>query len=463
MLERILKEINYDRVTGTINVDGVKIFVNLDLESDANGTYAISKNGNMYSITITGKTLSKTFPCAMFEIFRNIGYIFFDRDGDIVGERGYYYKSDFLSDNTEYLLKEMWVDKFALKKRECGVSVEKALELVHKDDILKVMPDAANSIVNERVKEVNSEIKFRRQYLDFLKDSFLEKNPEIAKIQDKNKKKISPMEKRRLKQGLEEAAMAMGYLQEEKMVDLSPNTFSQIMTRMRIANVPNRISFEDGAKMIIKAMDKDNVHPGLFNIQTHRYVAINNIPENWKTGFGKYYFKSGSVYVLYTKTNDGKMPEFMEGNTYERHNVNRAKVAFDIISKYERVVNDLLKPALKKYQQEIYVDKRDVIAKATVELMSIHILHENSNPPTINDLDNQISELNMAKADIPSLKKRTSGMMSYNERKKAFMETINKRAGEDDDTFKIRCEQLWEAHQHQQQREKSSAGAYAPT
>lgn len=451
MLERILKEINYDRVTGTINVDGVKIFVNLDLESNANGTYAISKTGNMYSITITGKTLSKTFPCAMFEIFRNIGYIFFDRDGDIVSERGYYYKSDFLSDNTEYLLKEMWVDKFALKKRECGVSVEKALELVHKDDILKVMPDAANSLVNERVKEVNSEIKFRRQYLDFLKDSFLEKNPEIAKIQDKNKKKISPVEKRRLKQGLEEAAMAMGYLQEKKMIDLSPNTFSQIMTKMRIANVPNRISFEDGAKMIIKAMDKDNIHPGLFNIQTHRYAAINNKPENWKKEFNKYYFKSGSVYVLYTKTNDGKIPEFIEGNTYERHNVNRTKVAFDIISKYERVVNDLLKPVLKRYQSEVYIDKRKDIDRACVQLLNTYVFCDNRNVPTMNDLDETIREIKVDDSGIATLKQKMSGMMSYNERKKAFINDVKRETNESDDAFKLRAEALWKEAQYQRQ------------
>lgn len=451
MLERILKEINYDRVTGTINVDGVKIFVNLDLESDTNGTYAISKNGNMYSITITGKTLSKTFPCAMFEIFRNIGYIFFDRNGDVVSEQGYYYKSDFLSDNTEYLLKEMWVDKFALKKRECGVSVEKALELVHKDDILKVMPDAANSIVNERVKEVNSEIKFRRQYLDFLKDSFLEKNPEIAKIQDKNKKKISPVEKRRLKQGLEEAAMAMGYLQEKRMPDLSQNTLSQTMSKMRLSGVPNKILFEDGVKMIIHAIDREHVHPGLFNLQTHQYMCLNHEPDNWEKKFGKFYFKSGNVYVLYAKTSDGKVPGYMEGNTYERITINREKSALSIIDKYERIVNDFLKPVLKRYQHEIYMDKREDIGRACIQMLNGYVYGDNKSVPTMNDLDETIREIKVDDSGIATLKQKMSGMMSYNERKKAFINDVKRETNESDDAFKLRAEALWKEAQYQRQ------------
>ena len=97
MIERILNEIKYDHVTGTINVDNVRIFVNIDADSSEPGSYAISKTGSMYSITITGKTIAKSFPCAMYEVYRNIGYIFADK-ADVTSERGYYYKSDYVSD-----------------------------------------------------------------------------------------------------------------------------------------------------------------------------------------------------------------------------------------------------------------------------------------------------------------------------------------------------------------------------
>jgi hypothetical protein len=446
MLERILNEIKYDRVSGTIKVDGKKIYVNVSEKSDEEGSYQISQDGEMFSITITGKTCEKSLPCACFEIYRNVAHLFYKPDTDVLSEKGFYNSSDFLTDNADQLCKDMWLDKWASNKREWNVTVDKILPLMHKEDIVKLMPDVSDHEVNETLKETNSEIKFRRTYLTFLKDMYLEKHPKMEKEVNKNKK-ISPLEKRRLKQGLFEVAESMGYYPEKKESPVAgPNQLATVMSRMGLSQVTNTISFEDGMKTIMRAINREDIKPGRFNIQSHRYILLNHEPDDWKKKYHEYYFKSGSVYVPYAKSEEGT-PEFIENNTYEKLKINKEKAAFEIIKTYERITNDFLKMALQRFQYEVYLNKRKEIAQATINILGDFASSPTINTPTMKTLDEMIQQIRLNNSCAERIKTKTTGMLSYNERKKIFIDSVERRKNESDEAFKKRAEILWEEKQ----------------
>lgn len=446
MLERILNEIRYDRVSGTIKVDGKKIYVNISEKSDEESSYQISQDGEMFSITITGKTCEKSLPCACFEIYRNIGHLFYKPDTDVLSEKGFYNSSDFLTDNADRLYMDMWLDKWASEKREWNVTVDKVLPLMHKEDIVKLMPDVSDREVNETLKETNLEIKFRRTYLTFLKDMYLEEHPKMEKEVNKNKK-ISPLEKHRLKQGLFEVAASMGYYPEKKEQRVaSPNQLANIMNKMGLSQVTNNISFEDGMKTIMRAINREDVKPGRFNIQSHRYILLDHEPNDWKKRYHKYYFKSGSVYVPYAKSEES-VPEFIENNTYKKLTINKEKAALGIINTYERITNDFLKMALKRFQYEVYLNKRKEIAQATINILGDFISLPTTSIPTMKNLDEMIQQIRLNNSCAERIKTKTTGMLSYNERKKIFIDSIERRKNESDEAFKKRAEILWEKEQ----------------
>ena len=446
MIERILNEIKYDRMSGTIDVDGKKIYVNVSEKSDEEGSYQISQDGEIFSITITGKTCEKSLPCACFEIYRNVAHLFYKPGTDVLSEKGFYNSSDFLSDNADQLYKNMWLDKWASEKREWNVTVDKVLPLMHKEDIVKLMPDVSDHEVNETLKETNLEIKFRRTYLTFLKDMYLEKHPKMEKEINKNKK-ISPLEKRRLKQGLFEAAASMGYYPEKKEpLVVKPNQLATIMSKMGLSQVTNTISFEDGMKTIMRAINREDIKPSRFNIQSHQYILLNHEPDNWKKKYHKYYFKSGSVYVPYAKSEEGT-PEFIENNTYKKLTIDKEKAAFEIIKTYERITNDFLKLALKRFQYEVYLNKRKEIAQATINILGNFATLPTTNTPTMKNLDEMIQQMRLNNSCAERIKTKTTGMLSYNERKKIFIDSVERRKNEGDEAFKKRAESLWEEKQ----------------
>jgi hypothetical protein len=250
-----------------------------------------------------------------------------------------------------------------------------------------------------------------------------------------------------LKQGLFEVAESMGYYPEKKESPVAgPNQLATVMSRMGLSQVTNTISFEDGMKTIMRAINREDIKPGRFNIQSHRYILLNHEPDDWKKKYHEYYFKSGSVYVPYAKSEEGT-PEFIENNTYEKLKINKEKAAFEIIKTYERITNDFLKMALQRFQYEVYLNKRKEIAQATINILGDFASSPTINTPTMKTLDEMIQQIRLNNSCAERIKTKTTGRLSYNERKKIFIDSVERRKNESDEAFKKRAEILWEEKQ----------------
>jgi hypothetical protein len=218
-----------------------------------------------------------------------------------------------------------------------------------------------------------------------------------------------------------------------------------------------------------------------FNIEDHKYSAVNEEPSDWKKNFTKYYYydKKLKTYLKYTpktlvetdiETKDNLIDDIINGkgtssaktaesstdkkktitvfpefaivktNVYKKVSVDTIAEAEKIRNTYKTIVKDFIIPWTTKFKDQYRVTDRNETRYVIERILNYYITTKQyPSQEHITELQNDFRGSNIGKT---KMNPHVAGLLSYNEKVQIAKENHKKKNNETDEMYESRIKDL---------------------